>query len=52
VLRVELRTSESVCAPASSLRPSQGLPPLQEPQAPDSSNTHKEDGGNGDTPHG
>lgn len=28
------------------------LPPSREPQAPDSGNTHKQDGGNGGTPYG
>ena len=54
--RVELRTSEGTWVPRLSPPALQRLcapsPAGREPQAPDSGNTHKQDGGSGSTPYG
>ena len=54
--RVELRTSEGTWVPRLSppalQRRSAPSPARREPRAPDSGNTHKQDGGSGSTPYG
>lgn len=53
--RAELRTSEGTWVPRLSppalQRRSAPSPARREPQAPDSGNTHKQDGGSGSTPY-